>query len=82
LRKKLPDFELLEPLRTIEFNPDSRYLMVARVRERLSAEVSARIFARLKYALSQLLGEIKFSVVVLDGDIELDFYQFKERTDG
>ena len=74
------DFELLEPLQVIEFDPESRYLVVVQAKEKLPDEAIVRIRTVLHRRLKELLGQIKFDLVVMDGGLELNFYQFKEKS--
>jgi len=79
----------LQVSHVVEFDPNSRYLLVFELwqgdeeeRGRLSMHALERIKGQIDEALGKLLEGVKFEVLVADSPIYLTSYQFKEAPEG
>lgn len=72
----------LNPVQVIQLDPDSRYLAVVSLPDRLSMAAFERFQVQHKAVFDPFFGENKCSLVIVEGGAKLDFYQFKEKTDG
>lgn len=73
----------LNPLQVLQLDPDSRYLVVVSLKDKLSMEAIARMQVSLGERFSQFFEGNVFGIVILEDGAEMNFYQFKEtKSDG
>lgn len=72
----------LNPVQVFHVEPESRYLAVVNLPERLSQETTQRLQAQYKYFLDHFFGENRCGLIIIEGDATLNFFQFcKEKSD-
>lgn len=62
---------------TVEFDPDSRYLVTVTTAHHISAEAYERLTATLEKKLKDLFGGAGVKVILTETPLSIDFWQFK-----
>ena len=73
--------QVLEPVRAIELDENSKYLFVLRTEKKLSDENLDRLITSIRREWTGFLQDDNWKFLILDEGMELETYQFKPKDD-
>lgn len=68
---------LLEPVRVIEFQSGSRYLITVKLSQKISKQEMDIFTQGIKASLAEVLDGVQYQIVVLTGETDMEVYRVK-----